>query len=77
MANYYMIDDEGNKLHMEEVTEEKDLGVYISKNLKPGTQCRKAASKARSALSIVKRIEDFVIIYKTFIRPHLEYCIQA
>jgi len=42
----------------------------------------KAAAKARSVLEMVKsnfrRLdEDFLLIYKTYIRPHLEYCVQA
>ena len=82
-ADYYMTDDEGNKVKVEEVTEEKDLGVYISNDMKPTIQCRKAADKAKSVLAMVKRnfknldIDDFLIIYKTYIRPHLEYCVQA
>jgi len=47
------------------------------------TQCVKAARKARSVLAMVRRnfkrldADDFLLIYKTYVRPHMEYCIQA
>lgn len=62
---------------------EKDLGVYIGNDLKPSTQCIKSAGKARSVLSLIRRnfkrldSTDFRLLYKTFVRPHLEYCVQA
>ena len=68
---------------IERTTEERDLAVIITDNLKPTSQCVKAAAKARSVLGVVRRHfkrldpQDFLIIYKSYIRPHLEYCIQA
>jgi len=65
------------------ITEEKDLGVYITADFKPSTQCVRAAAKARSVMGKVRRNfrrldkEDFLLIYKTYIRPHMEYCVQA
>ena len=51
----------------------------------PSTQCVRAAAKARSVMGMVRRNfrrldkEDFllILIYKTYIRPHMEYCVQA
>ena len=61
---------------------EKDLGVRTSQ-LKPNLQhCTKAAAKAR-IIAMVRRNfqrldkEDFRLIYTVYIRPHLEYCVQA
>jgi len=60
--------------------EEHDLGVLVVDNLKLSTQCIKAAAKARSVLGLVKRnfrkldVTDFLILFKTYIRPHVEYC---
>ena len=62
---------------------EKDLGVYTSDDMKPSLNCAKAAHKATTALGIIKRTFDYIDvkgfnkIYKGYIRPHLEYCIQA
>jgi len=58
---------------IEETSLETDLGIYISRDLKPSTQCAKAAGKARSVLAIVRRNfkkldeEDFIFIYRTYI----------
>ena len=63
--------------------EEKDFGVLITDNLKPSSQCTAAVNKTMSALRWSKRsfhyldIESFRILYKTYIRPNLEFVIQA
>ena len=56
-------------------TEEKDLEVYITNNLKPSTQYLKAANKAMelAGLRMVKSnfrrldVEGFTIVYKGYI----------
>jgi len=40
---------------IERTKEERDLGVIITDNLKPTSQCVKAAAKARSVLGVVRR----------------------
>ena len=63
--------------------EEKDLEVLITDNLKPSLQCITAVNKTMPALRWSKRsfhyldIESFRILYKTYIRPNLEFVIQA
>ena len=53
-----------------------------SKDLKWSKQCNTAANKAMSVLGMIKRsfshisIESFKILYNTYVRPHLEYCVQ-
>jgi len=67
---------------LEEVSEEKDLGVFISDNLKPAKQCQEAYNKASKALGIIARtisFKDKVILlklYKSLVRPHLEYSVS-
>ena len=62
---------------------EKDLGVIISQDLKLAEQCNKVAKKAMLVLGIVRRTfqnldeTTLKILYCSFVRPHLEYCIQA
>ena len=62
---------------------EKDLDVYITNDLKPSTQCAKAALKASSSLGIIRKSfsyldsESLSMLYKCYVRPHIEYCIQA
>jgi len=80
--NYCMTDHSGTHI-MSRTSEEKDIGTFITDNSKPSVQCTKAAARARSILVMVRRnfkkldCEDFLIIYKTYIRPHLEYAIQS
>ena len=80
--NYVMADATGTFV-IEGTTEKRELGLIITDNLKPTSQCVKAAAKARSVLGFVRRHfkrhdpQDFLIIYKSNVRPHLEYCIQA
>src|SRR5664279_2088459 len=79
----YSMTDESGTMELQVVRNEKDLGVYFTDDLKPSTQCTKAVGKARSILAMVHRNfrrldrEDFLLIYKTYIRPHLEFCTQA
>ena len=68
---------------LEETFMEKDLGVLISNDLKCGEQCNKSAKKAMRVLGMIKRSfkhldeESLKLLYCSFVRPHLEYCIQA
>ena len=74
---------EGKKFELQSVMEERDLGVVISNDLKVSRQYICAASKANKVLGLVRRQffnldkTSFLILYKSFIRPHLEYAIQA
>ena len=71
----------GNELEVVEV--EKDVGVLVSSSLKPSQQCSAAAGKANGVLGQIGRAvkyrdkRTFVQLYKVYVRPHLEYCIQA
>ena len=77
------MNDQYGNMELSAVHEDKDLRVYFTSDLKPPTQYIKAAAKAIRTTGMVcqnfKRLykEDFLVIYKTYIRPHLEYCIQA
>ncbi len=62
---------------------EKDLGLTISADMKVSEQCGIAASKGNQILGLIRRNIAFkekelnIPLYKTIVRPHLEYCIQA
>src|SRR6218665_1705252 len=61
----------------------KDLGVIMNRSAKPSRQCAEASKKANSNLgmirrTIVSRDKDTILrLYKTLVRPQLEYCIQV
>ena len=79
----YFMEKSGAVCKLGEVHEERDLGIMVSRELKTSLQCAKAAAKASSVLGMIRRhFEDldgdsFLILYKGFVRPHLEYCVQA
>lgn len=64
------------------VTEEKDLGVIISSDLKSSKQCNDASKKANKMLGMISRTISFrtkyniLKLYNAFVRPHLEYSVQ-
>jgi len=65
------------------VQQEKDLGVLLPNNLKVSAQYQQACSKALRILgminrTIVYRHTDILLkLYKSMVRPHLEYCTVA
>jgi len=79
----YHLQRDGKKWELQSIDKEKDLGVIISGDLKVSSQCVNAASKANKVLGMVKRQfknldkASFLILYKGFIRPHIEYAVQA
>nr|VZI30179.1 unnamed protein product [Spirometra erinaceieuropaei] len=72
-----------NGIPQQEVDSQKDLGVWITTSLKPSLHCTKIAKSAMSVLYLVKRAfsafdEDcFAKVFRTFVRPQLEFAIQA
>jgi len=68
---------EGERLAVTE--EEVDVGITISKNLKPAAQCRKAARTAAAVLGQITRAfhyrdrHVFMRLYNQYVRPHLEF----
>ena len=64
------------------VPQVKDLGVIISKDLKFSRQCNEAVKKANMMLGFIKRNftfkskETILSLYKSLVRPHLEYAVQ-
>ena len=83
LSTSYIMRDGNQTAELESTDKEKDLGIYVTKDLKSQEQCVQSAKKARSVLGMVKRHfkiidkEDFMVLYKTYIRPHLEYCVQV
>ena len=64
-------------------TQEKDLRVTFSADMKVSEQCGIAASKRNQILGLIWRTIMYkekqltVPLYKAIVRSHLEYCIQA
>ena len=68
---------------LEVVHQENDLGVVISNDLKVSQQCQQAYSKASRILGHINRTIEYrhtdilLRLYKSLVRPHLEYSISA
>ena len=63
------------------VTEQRDPGVHVHSSLKVELQVDRVVKKAFSMLGFIgQNIEyrswDALKLYKTLVRPHLEYCVQ-
>jgi ribonucleases P/MRP protein subunit RPP40 len=77
-ASYMM-----NGTVLQDVKEEQDLGVVIQDNLKCAKLCAKVVTKANRTLAMIKRnfsnFSDEVVLrlYKSLVRPQLEYAVQA
>ena len=77
---YTMLDAQtGERTEIEQVDEEKDLGVYFQSDLKFTKQINCCVNKANRMIGIIKRNfssldkETFLILYKSLIRPYMEY----
>ena len=68
---------------LKSIVKEKDLGIIIDNTLKFSEQCSTAVKCANRTLGLIKRTiksrsKDIIVkLYKAFVRPKLEYCIQA
>ena len=65
------------------VDEVADLGVTVTADFSPSAQCAKAVATSRRASHRLRHIVAsrepavFIPLYKAFVRPFLEYCVQA
>ena len=65
------------------VYEKVSFSSNVTHQMKSSSQCLKSAATARKVIGMVRMtfrnldVSDFRLIYKTYIRPHLEFCIQA
>jgi hypothetical protein len=63
--------------------EKRDLEVRITSNLKASAHCAYVCSRANRVLGIIGRTvvfrspEVLTRLYKSLVRPHLEYCVSA
>jgi len=53
MHDYTMIDANGLRINLETTEQEKDLGVWFDKNLKPSDHVAHAVSKANKLLGLI------------------------
>ena len=72
-----------NGSDLQSIDSERDIGVLMSSNLKPSLQCTLAANRASAILKQITRAfmyrdrKVFLLLYKQFVRCHLEFAIPA
>ena len=72
-----------NNEEIQSSEEVKDLGVYFTTSMKAARQCSEAVKKTNRIIGLIKinftnlNAGIVVSLYKTLIRPQLEYCIQV
>ena len=80
---YSMANPDGTRAVLETTSVERDLGVQVSNDLKLRKQVEAAAARANSEIGRLKksfRSRSCVVwrmLYLSYIRPHLEYAINA
>ena len=68
---------------LEVCNSETDLRVIVQNDLKVSEQCAKVVKTANKILGMINRTfshksQDIImLLYKSLVRPHLEYCVQA
>lgn len=76
---YHMMTEEGVPHKLAVATHEKDLGVEIDNQLKFSKHIQNQVNKANRALGAIKHTfkhidkDTFLSLYKSLVRPHLEY----
>ena len=72
-----------NGQNVADVKEEKDLGIMATSTFKPSLNCDKVSKSANKVVGLIRRnvvnksSEGMLTLYKTLIRPILDYCIPA
>ena len=72
-----------NRTQLRESSLEKDLGVYVSADMKPSQHVNIAAAKGNRMVGLIKRHfpeidqDTCCTLYCALVRPHLEYAVQC
>ena len=79
VSDYTMTQSDGKIVSVERSTLERDLGIMIDSGLKFSEQIHMASKKANSVMAVNRRtfvcldLQCFSLLYKSLVRPHLEY----
>ena len=72
--------DNSGSTYLKSIDEEKDLGVLFDPSLTFSRHCEIAANKANCKLGLIRSsftyldLDTLTALYKSLMRPHLEYC---
>jgi len=80
---YLIKNKDGTTAELTRTFEERDLGIILTPDFKFSAQAARAASKSISVLGMLSHtflsrdVEIWTQLYRTYIRPHLEFAISA
>ena len=80
---YHLKNANGEDVPLKNSICERDLGVRVQNNLKVNEQCTTASQKAKVAMRQMKQTFRYITVplfrtlYGSYVRPHLEFSIQA
>ena len=69
-----------NNVEVKRVSEHKHLGLILDSKLTFGSHIKEKLAKARKGVGVIKYLSSYVPvrtlehIYKTYVRPHLDFC---
>ena len=72
-----------NEHWLKDIDKEEDLGITIDNSFKFRTQCIEARNKANKTLGFINKKVSYIskevikYLYDSYVRPHLEYCVQV
>ena len=83
VREYFLSDNDGINRSITRTDEERDLSIVLTPDFKFSAQAAYSASKATSILGMLKHtfisrdVEIWASLYRTYIRPHLEFAVSA
>jgi ribonucleases P/MRP protein subunit RPP40 len=83
LRSFTLTSSDITRTELKTTTEERDLGIILTPDFKFSAQSAHAASKANSMLAMLRHtfmsrdVETWSSLYRTYIRPHLEFAISA
>ena len=81
--NYTVLVNDLDRVVINHTHQEIDLGIILTFDFKFSTQSSHSAAKANAILSMLKKtfitrdVEIWATLYRTYVRPHLEFAISA
>ena len=77
--HYYLYDNDGNRIELEQSDGEKDIGVLVAENLSFNKHIQNQVNKANSIMELIRRTytyldeQSFKYLFQALVRPHIEY----
>jgi hypothetical protein len=77
--HYYLYDNDGNIIELEQSDGEKDIGELVDENLSFKKHIQNQVNKANSIMGLIRRTytylneQSFKYLFQALVRPHIEY----